>query len=161
MHKYTQKVKEVDLYVKMPRFLPSAYLNGSLKFDEWVVLTWLWMHANPYNARITVSYSGLSQDLARKYSKNYLNKMMLSLKRQKYISFPKQQGRRGSFEVMIDRYPLASGRYSSIGEGKQKRSRGQAEHSPKQDRSQSEVETSRQKIKETKRAITERLSVNR
>ena len=102
-------------YVKLPRSLKTAYLDGLLKFEDYTVLVWLWITANPRNGKTHASYAGLSKDFKSKYSKNFINQIMLRLKRQKWIWYPKQQGHRSSFNVDIASYPLSDGTFKDIG----------------------------------------------
>ncbi len=153
MPKTTNKHKHVDLYVKLPRYLHGDYLRGALRLDELVLLVWLWLEANPYNASVSVSYDGLVKDLSGKYTKNHINKLLLALKQKKYVSFPKQQGRRSSFQVTLNRYPLTNGLYSNIQKSKQKTGRGEAVLQQKPGNGQAEEEASRQKIEQAKKAI--------
>jgi len=84
-------------YVKLPRSIKTALVDGYLRFEEYSVLVWLWINANPRNGRAHVSYAGLSKDFKEKYSKNHINRLMLNLKRKKWVWYAGQQGRRSSF----------------------------------------------------------------
>ena len=101
-------------YVKLPRSIKTALVDGYLKFEEYAILVWLWLNANPRSGRAQVSYAGLSKDFKEKYSKNAINKIMLELKRKKWVWFAKQQGRRSSFNVDISSYPLSDGTFKYI-----------------------------------------------
>jgi len=101
-------------YVKLPRSIKTALVDGLLRFEEYAILVWLWLNANPRSGRAQVSYAGLSKDFKEKYSKNTVNKIMLELKRKKWVWFTKQQGRRSSFNVDISSYPLSDGTFKYI-----------------------------------------------
>lgn len=101
-------------YVKLPRSIKTALVDGLLRFEEYAILVWLWLNANPRSGRAQVSYAGLSKDFKEKYSKNAVNKIMLELKRKKWVWFAKQQGRRSSFNVDISSYPLSDGTFKYI-----------------------------------------------
>ena len=101
-------------YIKLPRSIKTALVDGYLSFEEYSVLVWLWINANPRSGRDKVSYEGLSKDFKEKYSKNHTNKIMLNLKRKKWVWFPRQQGRRSSFNVDIANYPLSDGSFKDI-----------------------------------------------
>jgi hypothetical protein len=101
-------------YIKLPRSIKTALVDGLLKFEEYAILVWLWLIANPRSGRAHVSYAGLSKDFKEKYSKNTVNKIMLELKRKKWIWFASQQGRRSSFNVDIWEYPLSDGTFKYI-----------------------------------------------
>ena len=70
-------------YVKLPRSIKTALVDGYLRFEEYSILVWLWINANPRSGRAHVSYAGLSKDFNEKYSKNMINRLMLKLKRKK------------------------------------------------------------------------------
>ncbi|MDD5639268.1 MAG: hypothetical protein PHR47_00480 [Candidatus Pacebacteria bacterium] len=149
-------------YVKLPRSLKTAYLDGLLKFEDYTVLIWLWINANPRNGKTHVSYAGLSKDFKEKFSKNFINQIMLRLKRQKWIWYPRQQGHRSSFNVDIASYPLSDGTFKDI----------EFRFLEKFDRSENgsdslpptvvptEVETVQQKLKDGKKLLAERFSFN-
>ena len=101
-------------YVKLPRSIKTALVDGLLKFEEYAILVWLWLIANPRSGRAHVSYAGLSKDFKEKYHKNKVNKIILELKRKKWIWFENQQGRRSSFNVDISEYPLSDGTFKYI-----------------------------------------------
>ena len=149
-------------YVKLPRSIKTALVDGYLRFEEYSVLVWLWINANPKNGKAHVSYAGLSKDFKEKYSKNHINRLMLNLKRKKWIWFPVQQGRRSSFHVDIANYPLSNGTFTDIEQcGKQKSSRSE---SSADEQSLAEVPTEvgdvRQKLESDKSALIERFSFN-
>jgi len=149
-------------YVKLPRSLKTAYLDGLLKFEDYTVLVWLWITANPRNGKTHASYAGLSKDFKSKYSKNFINQIMLRLKRQKWIWYPKQQGHRSSFNVDIASYPLSDGTFKDIGFRfleKSDRSSSRSE-SPSLTEVPTEVEDIQQKLKSDKKLLVERFSFN-
>ena len=98
-------------YVKLPRSIKTALIDGLLRFEEYAILVWLWLTANPRSGRAHVSYAGLSKDFKEKYSKNMVNKIMLELKRKRWVWFASQQARRSSFNVDISEYPLSDGTF--------------------------------------------------
>src|SRR3989344_6114341 len=105
---------ENDDFIRLSRSIRTAYLDGLLLLDEMLVLFWLWINANPRTGRFMTSYESLSKDFQGRYSKNQINKFMLELKRKELIGFPRQQGRRGSFFVDIQNYPLSTGGFKDI-----------------------------------------------
>lgn len=149
-------------YVKLPRSLKTAYLDGLLRFEEYTVLIWLWINANPRNGKTHVSYAGLSKDFKEKFSKNFINQIMLRLKRQKWIWYPRQQGHRSSFNVDIASYPLSDGTFKDI----------EFRFLKKSDRSNNESESltltevptevadAQQKLKDDRKLLAERFSFN-
>lgn len=149
-------------YVKLPRSIKTALVDGYLRFEEYTVLVWLWINANPRNGRAHVSYAGLSKDFKEKYSKNHINRLILNLKRKKWIWFPGQQGRRSSFNVDIASYPLSDGTFKDIGFRFLQKS-GRSENDIDQ-QSPAEVPTEvgdvLQKLESEKSALVERFSFN-
>lgn len=149
-------------YVKLPRSIKTALVDGYLRFEEYSVLIWLWINANPRNGKAHVSYAGLSKDFKEKYSKNHINRLMLNLKRKRWIWFIGQQGRRSSFHVDIANYPLSNGTFTDLEHCKKQKS-GRSEDAT-DDKSPAEVPTEvgdvRQKLKDEKNALVERFSFN-
>jgi hypothetical protein len=133
-----------------------------LKFEEYSVLVWLWINANPKNGKAHVSYAGLSKDFKEKYSKNHINRLMLNLKRKKWIWFAVQQGRRSSFHVDIASYPLSNGTFTDLEHcKKQKLGRSESgidEQSPAE--VPTEVDNVLQKLESEKSVLVERFSFN-
>ena len=149
-------------YVKLPRSLKTAYLDGLLKFEDYTVLIWLWINANPRNGKTHVSYAGLSKDFKEKFSKNFINQIMLRLKRQKWIWYPRQQGHRSSFNVDIASYPLSDGTFKDIGFRFLEKS-DRSEHgsdSPLPTEVPTEAVSVQQKLKDDKKLLAERFSFN-
>ena len=147
-------------YVKLPRSIKTALVDGYLRFEEYSVLVWLWINANPRIGKAHVSYAGLSKDFKEKYSKNHINRLMLALKRKKWIWFPGQQGRRSSFHVDIANYPLSNGGFVNL-ENRNKQKSGRSESDiPEQTLAEvpTEVSDVRQKLESEKNALVERFS---
>jgi len=149
-------------YVKLPRSIKTALVDGYLKFEEYSVLVWLWINANPRSGKAHVSYAGLSKDFKEKYSKNHINRLMLNLKRKNWIWFAVQQGRRSSFHVDIANYPLSNGTFTNLEHCKKQKS-GRSE-SGADVQLPAEVPTEvgdvRQKLESDKSALVERFSFN-
>ena len=149
-------------YVKLPRSIKTALVDGYLSFEEYSVLVWLWINANPRIGKAHVSYAGLSKDFKEKYSKNHINRLMLNLKRKKWIWFPGQQGRRSSFHVDISNYPLSNGGFVEL-EKRIKQKSGRSESDiPEQTPAEVPTEVSgvRQKLESDKNALVDRFSFN-
>src|SRR3989344_9561919 len=147
-------------YVKLPRSIKTALVDGYLRFEEYSVLVWLWINANPRNGKAHVSYAGLSKDFKEKYSKNHINRLMLNLKRKMWMWFPGQQGRRSSFHVDIASYPLSNGGFVNL-EHRSKQKFGRSDddtdgHSPAE--VPTEVSDIQQKLESDKNALVERFS---
>ena len=147
-------------YVKLPRSIKTALVDGYLSFEEYSVLVWLWINANPRIGKAHVSYAGLSKDFKEKYSKNHINRLMLNLKLKKWIWFPGQQGRRSSFHVDIANYPLSNGGFVDL-EVRNKQKSGRSESDiPEQSQAEvpTEVSDARQKLESDKNALADRFS---
>ncbi|MDP3763549.1 MAG: hypothetical protein Q8Q92_02775, partial [bacterium] len=147
-------------YVKLPRSIKTALVDGYLKFEEYSVLIWLWINANPRNGRAQVSYAGLSKDFKDKYSKNHINRLMLNLKRKKWVWFAVQQGRRSSFHVDISNYPLSDGTFKYIEHRFEQKSGRSEDDIGEQSLAQApeEVGDVRQKLESDKSALVKRFS---
>ena len=147
-------------YVKLPRSIKTALVDGYLSFEEYSVLVWLWINANPRIGKAHVSYAGLSKDFKEKYSKNHINRLMLNLKFKKWVWFPVQQGRRSSFHVDIANYPLSNGGFVDL-EHRSKQKSGKSE-SDTDTQLLAEVPTEvigvRQKLESDKNALVDRFS---
>lgn len=153
---------ENDDYIKLSRSIRTAYLDKLLTLDEMIVLIWLWINANPKIGRVMVSYDGLSKDFQSRYSKNHINKIMLALKRKKLMGFARQQGRRGSFLVDIQHYPLSSGGFKKLGESGKNNFGRSADATPpsKPTEIPAKDRLSWQKLNEGKKQLTEGVSMN-
>ena len=149
-------------YVKLPRSIKTALVDGYLKFEEYSILVWLWINANPRNGKAHVSYAGLSKDFKDKYKKNHINRLMLNLKRKKWVWFAVQQGRRSSFHVDIANYPLSNGTFTNLEHCKKQKSGRSEGGSDKQSLAEvpTEVGDVRQKLESEKSALVERFSFN-
>lgn len=146
--------------MKLPRSIKTALIDGLLRFEEYAILVWLWLNANPRSGRAHVSYAGLSKDFKEKYSKNTVNKIMLELKRKKWVWFTKQQGRRSSFNVDISSYPLSDGTFKDIGFRFMQMSGRSESDIDMQTPAEvpEEVESDLQKLETAKNALTKRFS---
>ena len=147
-------------FIRLPRSLKELYLDKFLLLEEFIVLVWLWFGANPKTGRINVSYESLSKDFQKRYSKNQINKIMLGLKRKKLIWYPRQQGRRSSFNVDIQNYPLSKGKHRDITELFNDNSGRSSSRSESNNPAEApaEVETSWQKLKTEKKSLIKRFS---
>lgn len=150
-------------FVRIYRPIIEDYqIHKKLTFNEFVVLLWLYFMANPHNGLVNTSYSALSAELSGKFSTNDINKLCLSLKEKKYIYFDRQQGRRSSFNILVDNYPLSCGSFKQVYD------KGQAVSSRTEYRSDDnsqaevppEVSDTLQKLEMDKYALVDTLSVN-
>jgi hypothetical protein len=171
MWKITDKKPEgYDDFLRLSRSLMSDFLNGKITLQEFIVIIWLSLNANPYNGKFHTSCSALVSDLKRifagyKDKENKANKIFLALLQKKYIWFPKHQGSRSSFEGVVDKYPLSSGQYIDVsGWSEEYNSRSEKELSVevKQNdgRSVVDVITNQQKLKEIRNDLKKRFSMS-
>lgn len=147
-------------YVKLPRSIKTALVDGLLEYEEYAVLVWLWLIANPRSGRAHVSYAGLTKDFKDRYLKNRINKFMLELKRKKWVWFPSQQGRRSSFNVDISEYPLSDGTFKYIEHRfEQKSGRSESDtHDQTPAEVPAEVDDISQKLESEKKKLVSRFS---
>lgn len=110
-----------DNFVRLGKYVKDDYLEHKITFEEMVVLIWLFLGANCYNGKHKVSYEELVKDLTglvkgrkKNYRKNFMNKVLLALKQKKYLFYHKQQGRRSSFMVELNNYPLKDRKFTNI-----------------------------------------------
>jgi len=96
-----QEKKKLDSFVAFPRKIKSDLLNGTLTRNEYLVYGYLRLSGNPYGVA-TTSLADIRADIFRnEIGTNYCNKILLSLKRKRYIYYKRRAGSRGSFEVEL------------------------------------------------------------
>lgn len=99
-------VRVTEDYVILHRKLAKEFRNKEISREEFYIYVWLKINANPYAISITSS-SNLNDDLFYgKKTVNYINKLLLSLKKKQYIHYEDQSGRRGTFEVKLGDFLL-------------------------------------------------------
>jgi len=94
-------------YVRFRRGIVKHLNNGSITWDEYSILSYLIVRANPKTGCLFTSYAALSDETQGKYSKNRINKILLQLKNLEYVYFEKHVGSGRSFELAINKYPLS------------------------------------------------------
>ena len=97
-------------FVMLPRKIRNEYSEGKLTKNEFDVLIWIWLNANPVNGLFNTSYEGLRQDLRDTFSNDSARKIISSLRKAQYIYFVNHKGRGGSFPV----YPVGFRRTKGI-----------------------------------------------
>ncbi|MGB2580624.1 MAG: hypothetical protein WBC83_02920 [Minisyncoccia bacterium] len=106
--------EKLENYVIFQRKISADYRNRIITLDEFSVYVWLRLNANPYGISVT-SLSSLSDDLFRaQKSENYMNKVLLSLKKKRFIYYKKRAGCRGSFEVRLGDFLLPTKGVTSL-----------------------------------------------
>lgn len=99
-------LEKLDNYVIMKRDLKSDYLNRKINKDEFDLIVWIRLSANPYG-KATIGIQSLIGDVFHsKKSVNQITKMLSNLKKQRYLYFQARSGRRGSFEVHLPDFIL-------------------------------------------------------
>ena len=93
-------------FITIPKEYASDYRNRLITKPERGMLVWLRMLASPYGIALADLDSLANDCLSRGAGKNYANKVLLSLKWKRYIYYEERSGRRGSFEVHLDWWPL-------------------------------------------------------
>lgn len=89
-------------FITIPKQYASDYRERRISKSERQMIEWLRQLANPYGIAV-VDLPSLAIDcLPNGSSTNYANKLLLSLKRKRYIYYQERNGRRGSFEVHVD-----------------------------------------------------------
>lgn len=149
-------------FLRLDRSIKTEFIKGKLTFEEMVVLIWLFWEANHRNGTIKTGYASLRDDFKGKYSKNYLNKIVLALKRKKRLWFPNQQGRRGSFIVELNNYPLSNKRYTDISHRFEKTNSRSSEEEKlnRKAEDKAEVKDSWQKLKKAKKGLVKQFSIH-
>jgi len=93
-------------YVVVPRSVASDYRNGLINRAELSTYLWMRINGNPYGIA-HMSLETIAEDvLGSSKKKNYVNKILLSLKSKRYIYYEHRSGRRGSFEVHFGEWIL-------------------------------------------------------
>lgn len=101
-------------FLQLKYSIKEDYFNGVLTFDEMILFIWLQWQSNPINGKFFTSYTSLESELGGKYTKNSINKIMLSLKAKEYVWFPEHQGSRSQIQVVTKHYPLSKGHFLRI-----------------------------------------------
>ena len=101
-------------WIPFPRKISSDFRNGVITLSEMQVYNWLRLNANPYGIANT-SLTDISIDLFKsEKTENSINKLLLALKRKKYLYYKRRTGSRGSFEVRFAEFILPTGRITTL-----------------------------------------------
>lgn len=99
---------KLDNYVVTPRYIASDYRNGKITIPERNLWLWLRVCGSPYGIA-TISMETLAKEAFNQpVQKNYINKILISLKSKRYVWYSDRTGRRGSFEVHMGDWILPS-----------------------------------------------------
>ena len=110
-------------WVIFPRQLTFDFIEGRMKPAEFLLHCALRGRGDPYG-NLRTSLSDIRYDVFKgKGSDNYVNRLLISLKKKKYLYFERRSGRKGSFVVSFGDWILSDGSVRSLdhlfsGEGK-------------------------------------------
>lgn len=97
---------KLDNFVIFRRQIASDVRDGLITRAEFNALAWCRLNANPYGVFIA-NLEVLNDELFNgERTKNYINKLLLNLKKKGYLYFKNRAGRRGSFEIHFGDWPL-------------------------------------------------------
>lgn len=96
-------------FVLFERSLLRNFRDGEITRNEFITYCYIRLLCNPYGVAL-VSLENIKNDLLIGGSVNYCNKILLSLKKKKYIHFDVRRGRRGSFNVLFGFWKLPNGK---------------------------------------------------
>ncbi|MEI7810234.1 MAG: hypothetical protein WCI41_01605 [bacterium] len=105
--------ERLENFILTPRYLTDMLRNGKISVVEYLVLSWIRNNADPYGVT-TTSLDDLANDLNKK--RNYINRIVLSLKSKKLIDYKDRTGRRGSFKIHLDFWILPNKTLKNRGE---------------------------------------------
>ena len=102
-----------DNYLRWRRSIDEHLELRRLSWDEYAMFNWLCTKADPRTGILRTSWPTLAEQTT--LSANYVGKLCRGLKRKGYVSYPKHPGRRRSLvEVVIGKFPLTDGTYTSL-----------------------------------------------
>jgi hypothetical protein len=104
---------KLEPFVPVPRRIKSDFRNGKLQKNELLTYVWVRLDADIFGVT-TANLGVIRDDLFRGKSKNYVNKLLLSLKSKEYVWYSTRTGRRGSFEVHFGDWKLSSGQIKKL-----------------------------------------------
>lgn len=97
-------------FIPYPRQVLADRKSGKLTPNEYELYMFVRHGGNPYGIA-SVSLEGLLADFSHHdwEGKNYVNKLLLSLKRKRYLHYDDRSGRRGSFEIRFPEFATPTG----------------------------------------------------
>lgn len=98
----------LEPFIPFPRALASDLRDGKITLDEFGVYNWIRLNVDPYGKAV-MSLSDIYNDAFPNLSINYVNKILLRLKKKRYIYYENRQGRRGSFDIHVGEIRLPHG----------------------------------------------------
>jgi hypothetical protein len=108
-----EKAGKLSSFVPFPKEYAEALRSGNLAPAEFLILCYVRILSSPYGIA-SVSFENVINDILLGKTKNYANKIMLSLKSKKRIYYQDRSGRRGSFDVYLPDIRTPEGKITSI-----------------------------------------------
>jgi hypothetical protein len=105
-------------FVMLSRAYRVDLEEGSLTFDAYGLLMYLFQKANPVNGTIHGNVTTIAEGVGEtsKKGKNRVEYLLKGLKENKYIEFDIKRGTRRNYPIKVNHYPLSRGGYSNISE---------------------------------------------
>ena len=97
-----QNLKTKSAWNNLPIAYKKLHNKGEINHAEYLTLLVLRSGADPYGVASTTLESLSYEVFGNKKDKSYINRVLLSLKRQKFIWYKPRQGRSGSFGIWLD-----------------------------------------------------------
>lgn len=114
----------LENFIPFPRHIAKDKLEGIITHNEWLVYTWLRQNIDPYGY-VSATLDSIAHDVFTKPpSNNYINKILLELKRKRYLYYPKRTGRRGSYNIQFDEIKYPKGQVKIFGKDENSSVRG-------------------------------------
>ncbi len=104
----TNQEQPVEPFVSIPRYVLDDLRDGIITPREFQVYVLVRLQANPYGIA-TVSTQSIFADLSVLKSKDWVSKIMRSLRCPRYLYYQERQGHRGSFRVHFGHLKLPNG----------------------------------------------------
>ena len=101
------KNKTTEPFVALPRKLRDQLAGGIINFNEFSVLSLIYIITNPVNGMAIVSYQQLS--IETKIKEPYIRKIIRNLASHKLVWFKPHRGRGGAFPLWVDGYVKSKG----------------------------------------------------
>lgn len=101
-------------YTVIPRRYVSDCRNGKLTIPERNLLAWIRQIADMRGVAHCTMEGLANEAFNCKVDKSYINRLIRSLKRKRYLWYQDRNGRRGSFEVHLPDWFLSDGKIKKI-----------------------------------------------
>ncbi|MFZ2907749.1 MAG: hypothetical protein WA014_01200 [Minisyncoccia bacterium] len=109
--------RKLEQFVPFPRSVLTARKDGTLTPNEYELYVFIRHSANPYGIS-AVSLEGLQADFRHKkgWSKNRINKVLIALKKKRFLHYAKRSGRHGSFDIKLPQFSTPDGHITRLSE---------------------------------------------